>query len=375
MEIIPYDSLFFRDGKPFNKNSDDNNYHDGLYTPYPSTMYGAIFSMLLRTLDRNKLHKEFEFIKRRMDDREINKILSNCFRLKRIYIYDDKRSSIYVKSPSDISFNDYKGRNLLPKYYMLDKDIKQDLKHNISHKLDLQYLLELNDEYERATNHYISMNDYINHYISAGDKKSLKNVLIKEVDIFLKDRSIGISIDKGTVEEGMLYRLNKTVLNKGYSYIAEIEYDSGMFTINKDNDYRMLLGGEGKAARCSLVDFKYDNDFIKQIYKDTELEDNKLKMILTSHSIFTNDEPYFPELEGFDVLGIVNSRAAHIGGFSMINGQRSAYKANIPGTVYVLKSKTPVSNLYEADKLLKKEINNCSINSFKGFNQYLLAKF
>ncbi len=58
-EIIPNDTLFFRDGKPFTMGSE--TWADSIFPPYPSTVYGAIRSWLIFEKGGLKKFKEGEF--------------------------------------------------------------------------------------------------------------------------------------------------------------------------------------------------------------------------------------------------------------------------------------------------------------------------
>ena len=56
LELQPLDTLFFRDGKPFNKG--EENWADAIFPPFPATIYGA-----LRTAYFNEHIEIFEKLK------------------------------------------------------------------------------------------------------------------------------------------------------------------------------------------------------------------------------------------------------------------------------------------------------------------------
>ncbi|SHH53840.1 type III-B CRISPR module-associated Cmr3 family protein [Tepidibacter thalassicus] len=374
--LKPYDSLFFRDGKPFEKGI--SRWLSGMNTPYPSTIYGAIFSHIIR---RNpKISNEIDEIRQKIEKlrqnkyviEELNRLskdvelkLMGYLRIKNIYLYDKRRNDVYIPAPLDI-FVDEEGEI---KYGEFIKE-----KYCCNNEVELEYLMKNIKDYNRADNYYINILDFLRYYTKG---KRGNGLLISENNIFEKFYKVGIELNKyGTSKEGNLYRIDTSeFIDKGFRFLIEYEIDKDIELTSGC----IKLGGEGKLAKLEIINGKiYSIEKLNEYYENINLENNYVKLVLTTESIF-EETAFFPKIEDINakVVGIVNDKPIYIAGYDMLRKRpKPMMKANKKGCVYILEfENVKGKSLKDIKDEIEKAIDFSEKNSYRGFNRFVLSIF
>ncbi len=233
IEIKALDTLFFRDGKPFN--SGENHWSDSVFPPNMSTIYGA-----LRTAYFTENYDEFLRLNKKDFNTEkdptkglfINKLL---FRIK-----DGKNDGYYYSMPldlvklKDIDDEETKDETKNKRYKVLPLRIKKNRDKN-SHPLEK--LLYFNDNVKVLKGGLIrgdKMCNYMNGIFEDTE------ICLTE-DYIVDEPKIGIGINKSTKtsQDSMLYRID---LKRPKDLYLVIDF-SGLKIKGKG---AIKLGGESK---------------------------------------------------------------------------------------------------------------------------------
>ena len=109
--LTPYDNLFFRDGKPFDAGT--SQWISSMNMPFPSTIYGAIFTHLMRqNLELKNEIMQFKkgFTNKVKDEdkleNELIKKLESYLKIRNIYLYNKAQNTIYIPAPLDMFINE-----------------------------------------------------------------------------------------------------------------------------------------------------------------------------------------------------------------------------------------------------------------------------
>lgn len=329
-KIRPIDTMFFRDGTPFNKDL-NSNFIEVKDVPYPSVFYGAIFSALLR---QGKFKEVLEEIKNK-NESAIEQKSKEVFRIKNIFIYDEEENKVFTKAPLDLFKNEEDV--VFGKY--------ENGSFNSSNK----------EGYKRADEFYIDVDDLFNDYKM---KKNHKLKLYPRSYFFKNYVKTGLDLREKPaleLEEKPVYRITMTEFaSKKFSYMLQCELDENSMDIKKDI---ILLGGESKMASLAYTNkeislFNKIND-----YKDTNCE--FVKFILISPMIIENDEKLNGKCEFIQITG----KAEYIGGYNLASGEQKPIKRAIPaGSLFILKN---TKENVEKIKSLSEE------NNFRGFGKFI----
>ena len=118
LELQPLDTLFFRDGKPFNKG--EETWADAIFPPFPATIYGA-----LRTAYFNEHIEIFEKLKR---EEKLNTVNDPTTELKINNIFIKADSDYLFKCPQNILENKNETKILKPiKHRSISSENKLEL--------------------------------------------------------------------------------------------------------------------------------------------------------------------------------------------------------------------------------------------------------
>ena len=319
MKIKPLDTLFFRDGKPFNAGSE--SWSDSSFLPNPSVIWGAMYAVLF---NEGKVSTKEE-------DRKKLKI-------KNIYLYNEKKTTILVPAPLDI-FVDDDGNRYIAKY--------KDVDFISNYPLKVISYVDIDKELKPIENHFIEINSLYRHY-TKGYERQL--ILYSFDDVFVQDYKIGIKIDNltKTAQENYLYRIDLTQFLDEWAFL--VEYES---QIEFKNRGILKLGGESRAASYNIIDepigLKSANEYKKQVSK--ELENQKY------FKVFIKTPTYFkcgwePEQEELVCANV--GKYISIGGWDMEYKNHKPMKRYVPaGSVYVFKKQEKVEFKLEDSEVYK----------------------
>jgi len=307
LRINPFDTFFFRDGKPFTMG--DDNWADGIFPPSPSVIYGA-----LRTAWISEQADGFT---------EKNIVESEKLKVKGIFIEFNK-NSIALPVPRDLVHE--KGNKS-------NKSILQ-LQHNKAFSKNAPSMIALSVQYkfveEFLANGVVKYNSYESYLKGNSTIQIEENYTVEESKI-----GIGREIDSHTAKEGSLYRVDmKRFKNEETSIIVECEgldFSSNSF---------LRIGGEGKAASLETIEAGHTD-----INPPIKYQDNRFKVCLATPSIFEKgwlpnwiDETSFEgQYKGLKLklIATVLGKPANVGGFDVkLNEPKTMFKAIPAGSVY-----------------------------------------
>ncbi len=269
IKIEPFDTLFFRKGKPFDKKED--SYTDSEILPYPSTIWGALGSVLWKK--DNSFSKNMEKLK-----------------IKNLFLYNENQQIILIPAPLDI-FIDENENYVYP--MLKDKDFLSNYKFEI--------YLDSDKKLERIQNKFIDYRSFFESYLYG----NFANIMIYDLDEVVKVQGkVGNEIDlTKTVKDKHLYRIDVTQFLNDWSFLVEVEN-----SFSKDfDDYGILrFGGEGKFAKYQRVDKPIALKTAEKLKKN--VNNKYFKVILTSptkvdslNDFFFAVVPKYLSIGGYDV--------------------------------------------------------------------------
>jgi len=325
-KIEPFDTLFFRDGRPFTMGAE--TWANPIFPPYPSTLYGAIRTWLI--FERGTL-KDFE--RGKFKDELGTPSEKGSLRIRGPFIA--LGDILYFPIPNDLLAKKDKKDNKLfkidllekPKILISDYPLRQALINKSDFELDdpdgFIYLFSLKD--------YLTDSDLTN-------RKEIFNFTEKE-DIFIQEKKTGIKRSRRTLssKKGYLYRIPMIRLKREASLFVEIE---GLD--NYPEGGLIQLGGESKIAKIG----KYTGDPLEALKGRTfKFEDRIFKLYLATPAIFKNGWlPEWIDRENFEgKYNGINLKliACSVGKYILIGGwdlarkrPKPMYKAVPAGSVY-----------------------------------------
>ncbi|MBN2536089.1 MAG: type III-B CRISPR module-associated protein Cmr3 [Spirochaetales bacterium] len=342
IKLTPHDFLFFRDGKPYT--SGEDAWANTNLMPNPSVLWGAVASLFMAS----------------GNDRDI---LENRLKLKKISLYNEDNSCIYLPAPRDIYADDNNNRNIYYEEYM-DND------ENHLSSLDIPCYVKAVTERktESGGNLLMDISSLYNEYYY---RYCITN-MIPFTSVALPDYKIGITRDKAThtSEEGKLYRIDVMQFQKDWSILLEIE--SNHLKI-PDKEGFLKLGGESKVAGYKIMQevpyyIKQYNEEAKAVYK--EHNPSFIKIYFTTPAIFEKEGWKPVNNDGITLLAASVGKAVPVGGFDMKkNKPKPMYRAVPPGSVYLYATKGNTT-LEQSIKAIE-----CSLYYNKGFGAFEALPF
>lgn len=289
LELDALDTLFFRNGKPFEM--EDESWAEGIFPPFPSVIYGALRSAYFA-------QKGSEFVKANKGcDPTIHLTIKN----------------FYLKSGSISLFP-------MPLDCVKEKDDGEDVYHILQLKNDVNALHSqeksqcvliqpesLGDEVllESATDELIDQ-EQLSTYLQFQTIESAYNLR----SFVSKEKKVGIGKDKfsGTSSDtGQLYRVT---MNRPSTETDRITFVVEYSGLDLSRASFLKLGGEGKVVSCS------ESAITAITPPDSGADtDGFFKIYLATPAIF--EKGWYPELENIDILAGAVGKPIPVGGFDM----------------------------------------------------------
>ena len=348
IKITPFDTLFFRDGKPFNMG--DETWTDGIFPPYPSVFYGA-----LRTLYFANHIDEFKKVNTEEDPTKNLKIKNIFYRIHGCNFYPIPLDLVEIKSKKQTNTPEKEyGKEYEREYEVVNLKISEQ--KIISSKDEKLNMLYYDDEVMGLDDGVISKGDL--HEYLAG---KLENATAEKIsDNIKKESKISIKKDrlKGNSEDGKLYRLD---LLRLVDFDICVEFEG----IDIPDRGYLKIGGENKAAYYMRID-KYPGI-------SSKLKDGKFKLYINTPAIFkkgwlpewVNSSTYEGNFKGINLKLITAAVGRYnlIGGFSMKDKNGLPYpkpmrRAVPAGSVYYFETDEK-----DMDKIVN-TFNGVSISEF-----------
>ncbi len=307
LRINPFDTFFFRDGKPFTMG--DDTWADGIFPPSPSVIYGA-----LRTA----------WISEQIDgftDKNIED--SEKLTIKGIFVEFNK-NSIALPVPRDLVHEKGNKNNKSILELQMNKAFCKNAPSMIAMSLQNKFVEEF------GSNSVVKYQPYERYLKGNASAQVEEDFLIEESKI-----GIGRQFDTRTTEEGSLYRVDmKRFKEEETSIIVECE---GLDFVSSSV---IRIGGEGKAASYETVAAGHTD-----INAPSTYQNNRFKICLATPSVFDNgwlpnwinETSFEGEYKGLKLklIATVLGKPVNIGGFDVkLKEPKIMYKAIPAGSVY-----------------------------------------
>lgn len=335
IEINAFDTLFFRDGKPFTMG--DDVWASGIFPPAPSVFYGMLQTAYAAEND--------------IAPKDIAEATKNL-KIEAVNLRSDDQ--ILFPFPADLLVTGPEEDVKISYLKLQENKLISSLSIKQYPKLLFAETYEKVKEYNgKAFLDYINFTDYLQgrQEISA----------IKTNDLITIEAKVGIgkNLTSNQTEEGKLYRVGmirpevKDAVKK-LSFVIDF---SGIEFKKKSGLLR--LGAENRTAFFNLTDYNFNKNLEPKL---PELKNDILKIFLATPAILEQGPlPDFivqQEYEGIklELLTYAIGKPVYLGGFDMVNRKPKPMKRAVPaGSVYYLRS----SNAKElAAKLHGKNISD-----------------
>jgi len=333
IQIKPHSSFFLGSNKPFNMGEVD--WTDSLLLPRPSTLFGAIFSIL---------YNKYPQIQDKVLDEKQEIEPTDYLEIENIYLYNKKNGRVLIPAPLDLFIGDDK---------IYNEDYISDIITSYNIKKFEFVVPNTDNDAKRAENYFIDIS-----YLG-----EIPSELYSFTDFATIEPKVGIAIDRSTktTKESMLYRINLTqFIDENWTFL--VEYKTKDVVLNQSGIIK--LGGEGKFATYSHIEepITITNHNQKlQLKKEDEF-----KIYFSTPAIFEKGW-IFAENEKFEILSASIGKHIFIGGFDMKKRKaKTMYKAIPSGSIYLIKINQKVSNIEELKEILSIQ----SIDSKRGFGKF-----
>lgn len=321
LRINPFDTFFFRDGKPFS--AGDDTWADGIFPPSPSVIYGA-----LRTAWISEQPDGFT---------EDNIKASEELKIKGIFL-EFNHNTISIPVPRDFVYE--KGQKDNKHYLNLELNRVKSI-------CTLEMIAFIDKIVENFDKGYLLRKSSIGRYLSKE-----KNIEPKEAYILSESKiGIGRDISTHTTKESALYRVDMMRFIAGYHEHNENEDENAAIVVeceglNFPKKSILKLGGEGKAAQYDIIENQPQYCMVEPPLNFSE---NRFRLSLITPSVFdngwlpswVNTPDFIGEYKGLKLklLATVLGKPLSIGGFGYsMDSQRfepkKMYKAIPAGSVY-----------------------------------------
>lgn len=345
IKMIPNDTLFFRDGKPFTMG--DDTWGGCIFPPSPSVIYGAIRSMYIaQNGGLEKFHNGD--MKRKIGTRKDH----GEFRIKTVYLShsfedNDITDSFYFPVPHDI----VRSKENNNEHFRMSPERSNSSFNSMPDDISFLCTDSITDDVEPLDTDYLNQGVFSKKYALDFFDDSIKT---KELEYFIVDEpKIGFKRDKNTktTDEGHLYRIGLKRLKNGraiYVYIEGLEKKD--LIANNDEWGIMKLGGEGKTVRFKCLEDPGPDFFInKNKLVQSIFQYKRFKIYFMTPAIFENgwipdfvDTPDYP----FDRIRLVSAavgKSIQIGGWDIAAKRpKTMYKAIPSGSVYYFEIRSEI---------------------------------
>lgn len=370
IELKALDTLFFRDGKPFEKG--DESWAAGLFPPAPSVYYGSIRSAYIA----QNLHQfSLQDLIKRTEELRIKQIYYQLY--APIVGEDNAAWDNFLPLPNDlVMMKDVSGREKRErrfyksyKIYLLQQEQQLATSSLHSNAVNISSLLSHEGEEVEKLEEGIIDDRALRQYL--GGKYS-SNFMGRKIKDFLTDEpKVGIGRDDNThvAQDSMLYRVG---MQRSHQIKIVIDFDE-ISDLDFTSEGLIRMGGEGKT-----VQYRTAKKLGRLSFEDTGLQEEEqyFKLYLTTPAIFKAGWKPSEIFEKANMkVALISSavgKPVHIGGFDIAkNRPKPMYRAVPAGSVYYFE------RLSGSLKDLSEAIAQYSVSEFRvkeGFGIAHLAK-
>ena len=321
-KIQPFDTLFFRDGRPFTMGMKGETWAKNIFPPNPSTIYGAIRSWLI--FEKGTLE---DFKKGKFNEELGNPQIKGTLQIKGPFL---AKENLYFPAPLDRYTTKTKKQNHLFAIDFIEKPTIVISDYSLKNMM----MNQIGENIEEAKGYLdiFSLKDYL-------ENKTYKIQYRENHEFYLIEKKTGIKRNKSTLnaEEGYLYRIPMIRPNKKVYFYVEVD---GLKEYPIQGIVR--LGGEGKVVEIEKIQGQ-PFDLLKEI--PFELHNRQFKIYLGTPAIF--EQGWLPKwIDPKTYEGIYNDiklkliacslgKSIQIGGWDLASQKpKPMYRAVPAGSVY-----------------------------------------
>ena len=359
LTFYPFDSLFFKDGKPFEAGTD--TIASGFFPPFPSTIYGALRGLIAINMKKGIAESDIKSY-----PEELRGTIDECkLKISGIFLYNRNSDNFLFPTPFNLVENE-------------DKKLQFLIPENNSHCVPI-----ICKENFKPANKYV---EDIEEILIIEQTKLKTELLIDNNELFKDFFKTGIKLDysKGVTEESQLYTAKHYRLNDNIGIAVKIESEEFYNKIPDSGVYK--LGGEMRPVSFEKIDSPIiEEDIINKLTKKIA-ETKRFFFWLITPAIFQNgnlpdfiNEDTKDTLKGVlsvnnenlevEVLSYQMDKPMYIGGFDIEKRiPKPMYKAVNAGAIYFFKIiSNPDEKLIE--NFIKKYITKPLPTKFKQFSK------
>ena len=320
IEIKAFDTLFFRDGKPFTM--EDESWAEGIFPPPMSVVYGALRAAYFAN------HPEELGKANENDDPTKN------LKIKDFAFYIQNKGYVYYPVPADFAAKEIKTN----KWQIFRMQIRDNV---LTSKAVLPLCADPKEEKLESVSGFYLTGDSLNEYLQGFDIDKTQVLRLNEQISVEPKIGIGRNYQTKTSNDGRLYRLGMRRM-EGLTILVDFE---GMELPEKGI---IRLGGEGKTA------YYLKSDFVDSVRCGSDDASKRFVVYFKTPAYFEKNG-YYPdffdgnfscEINGrkYRIVSMSMDKPLSIGGWDMKVKMPKPMKKFVPaGTVYIVECDSEIS--------------------------------
>lgn len=374
ISIKPLGPLFFNGGQFFGIDGDASPWVTSRKMPYPSVIYGALFSLIYQ--HHSLTSKEIEEIKTRyygykksnykIYKNAMDEYMKSHLNIGSIFLNDGEENLIsaphdlFIEDNRTIEYGDYKYDDFNNELILCNQS-KGKPNKNESWYMDLSQFRASYSFYDRDLR------------------------LRESQQIFAYQRKTGLELKNKKTVDGHLYTLDLIKFrSKEYYYEINATMSQEVYKLLGDKALlrgTMKLGGEGYMASYTIG--KEENYNIKYYnrYEENIVADRYVRLIAASPMILVDKNNRClsaPQFKKYKVIASMSDQPIYVGGYDInIRDHKDMYKAMPAGSIFIIDrgEDAKEATLREIREALEDEFKTLLVERYKGFGHYLLAPF
>ncbi len=350
--IRPFDTLFFRDARPFSAGQD--NLAQSVFPPAPSTTYGAVRTASLIQAGVDLVKFKADEVKN-LPPAVGNKMQFGSLHLTGPILARREPSGVCLLFLSPLNLVYEEGSRERRLEFLIQDESSQNTVANGSQYTNLPLPLNLFVPEDRVTyaDRYLTFDQALALLCGIVPDK-LDNLISKE-SLWKADNRVGIAQNKArSAEEGMLYSSQHIQINNHPGNINRVGGLAIKVIEGKDSlpsNGIIQLGGEKRFCEFQEISVAQPTKFQIELIAEKILKNSRFFFWLISPAVFSNDE--YPFIPGFidhhtlkgklddqqvELVACQIGRSVGIGGWNIVdNVPKPMRRAVPPGSIYFFK--------------------------------------
>lgn len=324
LQLDAYDTLFFRNGKPFSMGEDSAA--QSFFPPAPSVMYGALLS--------TRFEQKGQAYSDNLLEEYRKEVAIKSFQLA---ILGDKITPLYP-APADLV---RKKGALSDELHLLQLEPAGKCHNGLC-----SYLLTFSEMAEAVSDGWLCSENFIK-YLEGNSEQTFKYLPKKELVATEAKIGIGRDIATGSSKEGQLYRVGMqrplNILGEQLGFLLQCN-DGGQKNFPLADEASMRIGAEGKAMHYIII------EDAPVIPPPPDASQAYLKLYLATPTVFNDGiMPFSQKLGGHiyerqwngvdvEISAYACGKAQPLGGWDIKEGRPKPMVKAVPaGAVYYLR--------------------------------------